>query len=523
MEDKAQNSIAPQEMLTANMYRHLAESCPVAMLLVSSTGTILYANPEACRLFLIDNNVLEGSPLENLIPERYRKGHAKLRLHYQQGATRRAMGSNRALFALRSDGVEVPVEVGLNPIRTEHGQFVLSTIIDVTERKRAESRFQLAVESALNAMVMVDQAGTIVFSNTRTAEMFGYTSEELNGQPIEILVPARFRRHHPEKRASFSNAPASRPMGADRDLYAVRADGSEMPVEVGLNPICSNGAVYTLCSIVDITERKRNQELQAIHSLQLEQSNRALAAAKADLERAVHTLQQNNKDLDEFVHIASHDLKSPLRGIGQLAQWVIEDEGDALSMEGRQNLATMQQRVTRMGQLLDDLLAYSKALRVHPVVTSVDVGALVLDIVSLLAPADGFEVTVGPNLPTIHAERPAVEVVLTNLIGNALKHHDRDTGTVHVRCLSVDSDMVELEVTDDGPGILQRYHDQIFLPFRTLRRRDETETTGVGLALVKKLVETRGGSILVESAGRGTSFRFTWPRSAIVAAPDPSA
>ena len=172
-------------------------------------------------------------------------------------------GPGRDLYGLKKDGSEFPVEIGLNPIETDEGTMVLSAIVDITERKAAElalreseQRFRLVVEAAPNAMVMIDRAGKIVMVNTQAERVFGYSRAELVGQPVEMLVPERFRSHHPELRKTFFADPQPRPMGAGRDLYGLKKDGSEFPVEIGLNPIETDEGTMVLSAIVDITERK---------------------------------------------------------------------------------------------------------------------------------------------------------------------------------------------------------------------------------------------------------------------------
>jgi PAS domain S-box-containing protein len=147
------------------------------------------------------------------------------------------MGAGRDLYGLKKDGSEFPIEIGLNPIETDEGPMVLSAIVDITSRKRLEERFRQVVESAPNAMVMISASGRIEMVNTQAERVFGYERAELLGQPIEMLVPMRFRDHHPGLRGSFFAGPKPRPMGAGRDLFGLKKDGSEFPIEIGLNPI----------------------------------------------------------------------------------------------------------------------------------------------------------------------------------------------------------------------------------------------------------------------------------------------
>lgn len=243
---------------------------------------------------------------------------------------------------------------------------------------------------------------------------------------------------------------------------------------------------------------------------------------EATLERRVAErtaeLHRSNQELDQFAYVASHDLKAPLRGIANLATWIEEDVGAALPPESRRHLALLRGRVQRMERLLDDLLAYSRIGRVEAAPERLDPAEVVHDVVELLAPPEGFTVRVRGPMPVLVTPRAPFEGVLRNLIHNAIKHHHRERGTVVVSARETGDGFVQFTVADDGPGIAPAYHERIFRLFQTLRPRDEVEGSGMGLAYVKKAVETMGGTVRVESEpGRGAAFRFTWP----VAPPDP--
>lgn len=236
------------------------EAAPSAMMMVDERGKITLVNSQAEILFGYTRAELLGQPIEVLVPERYRKAHPGHRNIFNAHPTTRGMGAGRDLYGLRKDGSEVPIEIGLNPIQTESGAFVLASIIDITERKRAEERFRIVVEAAPSAMMMVNGDGRITLVNKQAEKLFGYDREELLGQPIEMLVPERYRSSHPDDRRSFSKQPMARAMGAGRDLYGLCKDGSEVPIEIGLNPIETSEGAFVLTSIIDITHRKRAEE-----------------------------------------------------------------------------------------------------------------------------------------------------------------------------------------------------------------------------------------------------------------------
>jgi signal transduction histidine kinase len=224
-------------------------------------------------------------------------------------------------------------------------------------------------------------------------------------------------------------------------------------------------------------------------------------------------LERSNRELDQFAYIASHDLKAPLRAISHLAKWISEDAQAVLPPASQEHLAKLHRRIKRMEQLLDDLLAYSRAGRMEYPLERVDAAALVKNIVETFAPPPGFTVTVHEPMPTFVTARVPLETTLRNLIGNAIKHHDRPDGQVQVSAQE-QGDVIQFTVSDEGPGIAPEFHQRIFEMFKTLQSRDQVEGSGVGLAIVKKTVESQGGTVQVASSlGEGATFRFTWPNT----------
>ena len=234
----------------------------------------------------------------------------------------------------------------------------------------------------------------------------------------------------------------------------------------------------------------------------------------AKIQRRQEDLERSNRDLDQFAYVASHDLKAPLRAITTLAGWIEEEVKDQLSGEAREQMRLLRSRVARMDALIEGVLHYSRVGRMAAEGEEVDVGELLQEVIELQAPPDGFTIDIDPDMPTIITRRLRLGQVFSNLINNAIKYHDRGEGRIDVRVERQD-DCYEFTVADDGPGIAPEHHDRVFVMFQTLQSRDEVESTGVGLALVKKLVEEEGGKITLESdKGEGARFRFTWPIAA---------
>ena len=236
--------------------------------------------------------------------------------------------------------------------------------------------------------------------------------------------------------------------------------------------------------------------------------------AEIQLAASVEELQRSNAELEQFAYVASHDLKAPLRGIDNLASWIEEDMGGVMNEESREHMGLLRGRVRRLEALLSDLLAYSRVGRVKTEIALVDMDDLIDEVFDLNRPGDGYTLKKTGEMPTFATARVPMEQLLRNLFSNALKHHDRDTGVIEVGVTNR-GDRYEFTVSDDGPGIPVELQDRIFGMFQTLKSRDEVEGSGMGLAIVKKLIESLGCRIEVESdpqRRRGTCFRFTWPK-----------
>ena len=362
---------------------------------------------------------------------------------------------------------------------------------EVEERERAEESFRRAVESAPAGMLIVNAKGTIVLVNEAAEKIFGYPRDELLGAPIEMLVPRRFRELHPAYRSVFLADPRTRAMGAGRELFGLRKGGSEVPIEIGLNPIHTDEGVLVLSSVVDITERTRSESMLRNKTRQLERSNR---------------------ELDEFAHVVSHDLKAPLRGIASLSAWIAEDCAELLPEASREHLRLLAQRTLRMGELIDGILHYSRIGRADSSPEWIHTDELVRDVIDVLDPPASIRVRVEPPLPRVLYDRTQLAQVFQNLIGNALRHLGKPAGEVVVACREL-PDAFEFSVRDDGIGIESKYFERIFRIFQALD--PEGSTTGIGLAIVKTIVENHGGAVAVESeVGAGAAFRFTVPRDA---------
>lgn len=462
----------------------MVNSVPIGLAICDQSGTLLFVNAELARLTGYGTEELLGRPLETLLP--YRPG--PLQATDEQACfafpSARLAGPAQQLLARRRDGSGFPVEVGLRPMETASGLVFVTSIVDMSERRRLESSFRSVVESAPYGMLLADARGTITIANRRVCEMFGYASDEMLGQPVEMLLPERHRVEHVAQRDAYSDAPRLRSMGSGRDLTGRRKDGREFPVEVGLSSVQTVDGPMAVAAIVDITCRKR---------------------AELDLREA-------NAQLEEFTNVVSHDLKSPIRGVASLLEWIREDLGEAPPEAVVRNLDRMETRVNRMERLIEDLLIYARAGRRTTRTERINVPQLVREVAELDPLPAGMRLTMDIRVDEIEGARTPLATVLRNLYSNAVKHHDKADGQIAIEAREEGCHCV-FSVTDNGPGIPETAQARVFRLFQTLTAT-QRKGTGLGLAVAKRLVEHHGGRIELTSRNepRGCTFRVYWPR-----------
>lgn len=268
----------------------------------------------------------------------------------------------------------------------------------------------------------------------------------------------------------------------------------------------------TVLALVPVIPRVLNlPDLEKLN-LQMEAEIAERKRAEQELLRHMQQLEKTNQELDEFAYIASHDLRSPLQGVKNLASWVRDDNEGKLPEESVRHIDLMQQRIKRMESLLDDLLQYSRIGRTNQELQEVDVGEVLSSIIESLPHPDSMQIEIGPGMPVFRTMKVPLDLTLRNLIQNAIKHHGREDG--HIRITSHEAgNYYEFEVKDDGPGIPTEFHERIFKMFETLRPRDAVEGSGMGLAIVIKTVEAIDGKVELESTvGQGSTFRIRWPK-----------
>ncbi len=404
-------------------------------------------------------------------------------------------GSERVL--LRADGSTIPILKSVTQGIVQGRPCLIESFVEITEQKKAEaelkeslSLLEATLESTADSILVVDGLGKIKNFNKKFQKLWRLPSEVLDT--------------HDDDQALAAATPLLMDPNAFvaqvRELYNLRdqegngtlhfKDGRV--VEYYSKPqFLGDRITGRVWSFRDVTETHCAQQKQ---------------------ERLLRQVAEINKELSHFAYVVSHDLKAPLRGIKMLSEWLCADYGQSLDDEGKESLRLLQSRVERMHDLIEGILQYSRVGRIREDIVKVDLDALLPTIVDAIAPPEHIMVRVDARLPVIECERTRITQVFQNLLTNAVKYSDKPTSEIVVACTE-DSDAWTFSVTDNGPGIEEKHFDRIFQIFQTLAPRDEFESTGVGLTLVKKIVEHYGGKIwLISDVGKGTTFFFTLPK-----------
>ncbi|SMD36011.1 PAS domain S-box-containing protein [Reichenbachiella faecimaris] len=356
--------------------------------------------------------------------------------------------------------------------------------------KRSEAKFRNLLESAPDAMIVVNREGIIELANQQSEKMFGYTREEIQGNLVEILIPNRLSLNHHKHRQDFFSSPKVRGMGANMDLLATRKDGSEFPVEVSLSPLVTDKGTIAIAAIRDITEKKKSEE----------------AALKV-----AELIKSKNQEMEQLTYVASHDLREPLLTIKNYVRVLKEDCIDILSEEAELYISSILRATGRMDNLITGLLDYSR-LGVSKKIEMVNLEELLISIqqdLDKIIDVNKATIKVNP-MPTIPAYPLEIKLLFQNLIHNAIKFHNNDTHPVITISSKKIKKGLQFEVKDNGIGIDEKNRSTIFTIFRKLHKKKEYEGTGIGLAHAKKIVEIHNGTIWVESElNKGSSFFFT--------------
>jgi len=554
---------------TSDLYRRLVESVSdYAIFALDPEGYVSSWNPGAQRIKGYTADEIIGRHFSSFYPpDDVAAGKPAWELEV---AAREGRVEDEG-WRLRKDGSRFWANVVISAVRDNQGQVTGFTKVtrDVTERRSAEEalrqseeRFRLLVQSVQDyAILMLDPEGRVSSWNKGAERIKGYAADEIIGRSFMLFYPPDVAANgFPQRELEV----AAREGSFEDENWRVRKDGSRFWASVVITALHStDGRLIGFAKVTRDLTARREAEAQALR-LAAEEAAHAEAARRADelanlneqlqeqaveleaqteeLRVAAETLYQKNdelqgalsdaraareaaeraataateayRELDQFAYVASHDLKAPLRGIANLAQWIQDDTAERLAAESIEHMRLLQGRVHRMEALIDGILAYSRAGRVLKSPEAVDTGTLVREVIELLAPPSGVTIQVPPQMPTLNAERVPLQQVFLNLIGNAVKYTRAERPDPVIRIDWRDAgNAFEFSVSDNGPGIEPEYHERIWGIFQTLAPRDKVEGTGIGLAVVRKIVETRDGFVSLESSpGQGAIFRFIWPK-----------
>lgn len=460
--------MSTKESNNSRLMRFAVEASPNGMVVVETNGRIVLINSSIEAMFGYSEDELLTQHIEILVPERFTHSHPALRNEYFVNPETRAMGHGRDLYGKHKNGTEIPVEIGLNPINLDGQLLILAAIVDITARKRSHEMIRLAVEAAPNGMVMTDSKGCITMVNSQIEILFGYNREELMGMPIDILVPDRFQEQHPHVRSSYYRNPISRAMGKGRDLFALHRDGREFPVEIGLNPLHTDTGMMILASVVDITERKAQEE------------------------SIISTLKEKEVLLSE-IH---HRVKNNLQIIDSLIGMQSEKLTSAKALAAFQESQNRVRSIAMIHQILYESQDFSK----------VDIASVVSSLVDNLILSYGIEegqIVIDLDVAKVHLpidKSIPLGLIINEIVTNTMKHAfpDGRQGQLAVRVSEEEAGTITLIIEDTGVGIAEDF--------------DFVVSSSLGLHLVQALVDQLGGTLDIHRKAP-TRFQINFPET----------
>lgn len=458
---------------------------------------IIDFNEKALEVFGYTPAELSGRHIAKLIPEVQENGQASWEL--VKTITKEALAKGNCLHVfqnIKKDRTifEAEIKVGWFEL---NGILYFQTIIrDVSERRKSEinlqksvTKFKALFEFAPNAM-LISRGRELLQINPAFEEMFGYVEADLIDLNLEKLTYPEDRQLHIAFERDLTDEHLQK---FSLEKRYVKKDGTIFYgfANVSIIKGVAEESDYYIIQIVDVTKQKKAEEQAHNHLIEVEKIN---------------------QELDQFAHIVSHDLKAPLRGITAIANFIEEDIKDGNYEEIQENLGLLKNRIARMGNLITGILDFSKATKVNDKKELLALNSVIQGVIEMLTPSDKVQIKILKKLPTIHISSVGIQQIFQNLLSNAIKYNDKEICEI-----TIDYDLKEkmhlFTVGDNGPGIPVKFQEQIFDIFQTLQPKDRVESTGVGLSIVRKRIESSGGKVWVESElGKGAKFIFTLPQ-----------
>ena len=477
--------------LPADIANELLDASWEAVIVANNDGDITYVSAQATRLFGYDDGELVGQKVEVLLPDALRKEHVKHRARYSKLPRSRPLVAGLDLKGKCKNGRVFEAEIALTPFETAEGLMIASTVRDISADNTSESYFRNILESAPDAMVIIDHYGKIAIVNGQAKEMFGYSREEMMGQEIELLLPESLHDRHLSHRARYARDPNLRPMGIGMELHARRKDGSVFPVEISLSPVTSASGSFVSSVIRDVTSRKKLE--------------RDLISARQEAERA-------NKANSAFLAAASHDLRQPVQALSLLTGALRRTAKDELVLE---MVESQQHSLDAMTNLLNSLLDISRldAGKVEPEFEDFPIQRLIDRLSSEFsrqAIQKELRFSACHCEAIVRSDPNLLGEIIQNLVSNAIQYTDK--GSVSFSCDEKDG-LLRINITDTGIGIEPDQIEQIFLEFHQIKTPgQDKEGFGLGLAIVKRMADLLDHEISVQSdPGTGSTFSVSMP------------
>jgi PAS domain S-box-containing protein len=499
--DRKQSELALET--SARKFRVIFEQASELIGLLSRDGTLLEVNQAALdSIGVLPSEIIGKSFWETPW------WHTEELQQQLRAAIVTAAGGQQIRYEVRfpnASGSWQITDFSLKPVIDESGQvgMIIAEAYDITDRKQTEEALrqseefkQRMLESSQDCIKVLNLDGQLLYMNVG-----GQCLLEIDD--ITPYLNTAWIGFWDSGKQQASQALAKAIAGEPELFYGYCPTTTGRPKwwEVMVSPIWNGSKQVEQVLVVsrDITARK--------------QAEQSLQESEERLKVTVHELEERNQELDNFVYIVSHDLKAPLRGIANLSQWIEDDLKEAsLLPQTQEQMTLLRSRVHRMSATIDGLLDYARIGHTSEIIELVSVAELLAETIDSLAPPSTFTIVISPPLPILNTNRLFLSQVFANLISNSIKHHDRSDGNVYISSVEY-SDSYRFFVVDDGPGIALEDHNKIFAIFEAVNPKSSSDSTGIGLSIVKKIVEISGGSIQVESAiGKGATFSFTWPK-----------
>ncbi len=476
----------PSMLKSESKFRRIFETAIDPVISIDEKGVVLLCNPAAEQKFGYSTEEMVGQNIKMLMPSPYKEEHDGYLSNYMRTGKAQIIGMVRELEGERKDGSVFPMELSVSEVLSDGERSFTGIVRDISQLKQAqaamsksENKFRRILETAIDPVISIDEKGIVLLCNPAAEQEFGYSSVEIVGQNIKMLMPSPYKEEHDGYLANYMKTGKAQIIGMVRELEGERKDGSVFPMELSVSEVLGDEQRSFTGVVRNITEHKEMID-----------------------------------ELQQFAYVTSHDLKAPLRAISNLSQWIEEDLGDDLNEETTENFKLLRSRVLRMENLIQGILQYSRVGDGEPTIVFCKLKEVIDGVLGSIVVPEGFLVHIESDVLGVYADQTQIIQVFTNLLSNAIKHNNNPQGEIRItaRESETNKEWVEILVADNGPGIPMKYREKVFQVFQTLQARDTAENTGVGLAIVKKIIEKQGGKIeILDLDTLGTTFKILWP------------